>query len=122
MLPGAIIFGATSLFGAIRSMLDSRLLRLDPLDNVLVTIQTLEAGDRVIIEGREITIPARLTLGHKLAARDIRGGERILKYHMPIGSATRDIAVGEHVHLHNMKSDYIDTVEMLARHSLGRSS
>jgi hypothetical protein len=102
-------------------MSDSKLLRLDPLDNVLVTIQTLEAGDRVIIEGRQITVPQRLTLGHKLAARDIRTGEKILKYHMPIGSATRDIAAGEHVHVHNMKSDYIDTVEMLARHSLGRS-
>ena len=102
-------------------MADLKLLRLDPLDNVLVTIQTLEAGDRVTIDGREITIPARLTLGHKLAARDIRNGEKILKYHMPIGSATRDIAVGEHVHLHNMKSDYIDTVGQLARHSLGHS-
>lgn len=102
-------------------MFDSRLLRLDPLDNVLVAIQTLEEGDRVTIDGREITVPSRLTLGHKLAARDIRNGERILKYHMPIGSATRDIAMGEHVHLHNMKSDYIDTVEMLARHSLERS-
>jgi hypothetical protein len=103
-------------------MFDSRLLRLDPLDNVLVTIQTLEGGDCVTIDGREITVPSRLTLGHKLAARDIRSGEKILKYHMPIGSATRDIALGEHVHLHNMKSDYIDTVEMLARHSLGRST
>jgi hypothetical protein len=28
---------------------------------------------------------------------------------VPIGSATQDIAVGEHVHLHNMKSDYIQT-------------
>jgi len=102
-------------------MSDSRLLRLDPLDNVLVTIQTLEAGDRVTIDGREITVPARLTLGHKLAARAIRNGERILKYHMPIGSATRDIALGEHVHLHNMKSDYIDTLEMQARHSSGQS-
>jgi len=102
-------------------MCDSRLLRLDPLDNVLVAIKTVEAGDCVIIDGREITLRVRLTLGHKLAARDIRIGERILKYHMPIGSATRDIAAGEHVHLHNMKSDYIDTVAQLARHSLGRS-
>jgi len=102
-------------------MFDSKLLRLDPLDNVLVAIQTLEPGDCVRIDGREITVPSRLTLGHKLAARDISIGERILKYHMPIGSATRDIAVGEHVHLHNMKSDYIDTVAMLARHSLNGS-
>ena len=28
---------------------------------------------------------------------------------MPIGSATRDIEPGEHVHLHNMKSDYLPT-------------
>jgi hypothetical protein len=26
-----------------------------------------------------------------------------------IGSATKDIAIGEHVHLHNMKSEYIPT-------------
>jgi len=99
-------------------MSEAKTLRLDPLDNVLVAIQTLEAGDRVTIDGRQITVPVRLTLGHKLAARDIRSGEKILKYHMPIGSATRDIAVGEHVHLHNMKSDYLDTVAMQARHSL----
>jgi len=99
-------------------MVDPRLLRLDPLDNVLVTIQTLEAGDSVVIDGRKFTVTSRLTLGHKLAARDIRNGEKIFKYHMPIGSATRDISAGEHIHLHNMKSDYIDTVEMQARHSL----
>jgi len=56
-----------------------------------------------------VNVPARLTLGHKLAARAIRAGEKILKYRVPIGSATQDIAAGEHVHLHNMKSDYIQT-------------
>jgi len=99
-------------------MFDSRLLRLDPLDNILVTIQTLEEGESVIIAGRSVTVPSKLTLGHKLAARDIRCGEKILKYRMPIGSATRDIAAGEHVHLHNMRSDYMDTATMQARHSL----
>ena len=90
-------------------MQDPRLLLLDPADNVLVAIQTLEAGDTLAIAGQWVSVPARLTLGHKLAARAIRAGEKILKYHVPIGSATRDIAAGEHVHLHNMKSDYIQT-------------
>jgi hypothetical protein len=90
-------------------MHDTKLLLLDPADNVLVAIQTLEAGDTLTVAGRRVDVPARLTLGHKLAARDIRAGEKILKYRVPIGSATRDIAVGEHVHLHNMKSDYIQT-------------
>ncbi len=90
-------------------MNDPRLLMLDPADNVFVAIQTLEAGESVTVAGRTVTVPARLALGHKLAARAIGAGERILKYRVPIGSATRDIAPGEHVHLHNMKSDYIPT-------------
>jgi len=90
-------------------MHDPKLLLLDPADNVLVAIQTLEAGDTLTVAGQRVNIPARLKLGHKLAARAIRAGEKILKYRVPIGSATRDISVGEHVHLHNMKSDYIQT-------------
>jgi hypothetical protein len=90
-------------------MNDPKLLLLDPADNVLVAIQALEAGDVLTVAGRRVTMPQRLTLGHKLAARAIRAGEKILKYRVPIGSATRDIALGEHVHSHNMKSDYQPT-------------
>jgi hypothetical protein len=90
-------------------MNDPKLLLLDPADNVFVAIQTLEAGDTLTVDVRRVIVPQRLTLGHKLAARAIRAGEKILKYRVPIGSATNDIAAGEHVHLHNMKSDYIQT-------------
>jgi hypothetical protein len=48
-------------------------------------------------------------LGDKVAARDLAAGEIIRKYGVPIGSATRAIEAGEHVHLHNMKSDYLPT-------------
>ena len=90
-------------------MHDPKLLLLDPADNVLVAIQTLDAGVTVIVSGHSLQVPSRLTLGHKLAARAIRAGEKIFKYRVPIGSATSDIAVGEHVHLHNMKSNYLPT-------------
>ena len=90
-------------------MHDPKLLLLDPSDNVLVAIQALEAGDTLPVAGQRVNEPQRLPLGHKLAARAIRAGEKILKYRVPIGSATQDIAAGEHVHLHNMKSDYIQT-------------
>jgi len=35
---------------------------------------------------------------------------------VPIGSATRAIKAGEHVHLHNMKSDYIPTYTLEDEH------
>jgi hypothetical protein len=86
-----------------------KLLLLDPGDNVLVAIQALRAGDVLDVAGLSVTVPAPLALGHKIAARPIRTGEKILKYRVAIGSATCDIAAGEHVHMHNMKSDYIQT-------------
>jgi len=74
---------------------DPRFLRLHPDDNVLTVIVTAH------------TVP----LGHKVAARAIAAGEKIIKYGAPIGSATRAIASGEHVHTHNVKSDYIPTFQ-----------
>jgi hypothetical protein len=93
----------------IETMNDSRLLKLDPHDNVFVTIRTIAVGDSLVIDGRGVEVSKEIPLGYKVAARDIAAGEKILKYRAHIGSATRAIAAGEIVHLHNMKSDYLPT-------------
>ncbi len=48
--------------------------------------------------------------GHKYARREICAGEDIVKYGMPIGKATRTIGAGEHVHVHNVKTNLGDVV------------
>ena len=88
---------------------DKRLLLLDEADNVLVAISRIRGGETVTLEGATIALPADLPIGHKLARRAIAEGEKIIKYRAPIGSATADIAVGAHVHVHNVKSDYTPT-------------
>ena len=42
-------------------------------------------------------------------------GEIIVKYGMPIGVATEAIAPGEHVHVHNIKSNYTPTYHLADR-------
>lgn len=84
-------------------------IRLFPSDNVLVLTRGFEAGETIEIEDIRRTLAAPIGLGHKIAACAISPGEKILKYGAPIGSATAPIAPGEHVHLHNMKSDYLPT-------------
>jgi len=88
---------------------DKFLLCLASGDNVLVLIKSVSAGSSLLLNGETYKLNIPLDLGHKIAARDIHAGEKIYKYGVPIGSATRDIQAGEHVHLHNMKSDYIPT-------------
>ena len=46
-----------------------------------------------------------LETGHKVALTNINEGEDVTKYGYPIGVATADIAKGEHVHSHNMKTN-----------------
>lgn len=90
-------------------MTDSRLLLLSPADNVFVLRQAVAQGENLTIEDTNIVLPRGLDLGHKIARRPIAVGDKILKYGAPIGSATRAISVGEHVHIHNIKSDYTAT-------------
>jgi len=87
----------------------SGLLRIAEEDNVFVLMRPLCEGEFLQLGGRRVVFDSPLGLGHKIAARDIEAGEKIIKYGAPIGSAVRDIVLGEHVHLHNIRSDYIPT-------------
>ena len=49
--------------------------------------------------------------GHKYALRDIAEGENVIKYGMPIGHATCAIKKGEHVHVHNVKTNLGEVLE-----------
>ena len=59
------------------------------------------------IDGETFTMPAAVELGHKLARRALAAEARVLKYGAPIGSMKMAVARGEHVHMHNLRSDYI---------------
>jgi (2R)-sulfolactate sulfo-lyase subunit alpha len=80
---------------------------LHPDDNVLVCRQHAPAGETIALDGDTVVLPSDIPVGHKIARRDLRTGEKIIKYGAPIGSMKTDAARGAHVHMHNMQSDYI---------------
>lgn len=88
---------------------DPRVLVLAPGDNVAVARTDLEAGARLAVMGRPVTLKARILTGHKFAFVPVSKGAKIVKYGAPIGIALRDIAPGEYMHIHNIASDYIPT-------------
>lgn len=82
------------------------ILVLSPRDNVGVALTALSEQQRVALpQGALVT--AAVPASHKVALRAIAAGEKIIKYGAPIGSARRNIAPGEHVHTHNIQSDYL---------------
>jgi (2R)-sulfolactate sulfo-lyase subunit alpha len=83
------------------------LLLLHPDDNILVARRDIRKGERVEIDGESLPMPVDIELGHKLARRALEADARVFKYGAPIGSMKLAVARGEHVHLHNLRSDYI---------------
>ncbi|KAF0174849.1 MAG: D-galactarate dehydratase/Altronate hydrolase [Rhodobacteraceae bacterium] len=88
---------------------DPRLLLLAPGDSVFVLRDQIDAGETVWVAGVAVAFPTRLGLGHKIARIAVAAGDRVIKYGAPIGRATQAIAQGDHVHLHNLTSDYTPT-------------
>jgi hypothetical protein len=84
-------------------------LLLSAEDNVVVCRRDVRAGERFVLDGDVFVARCDVALGHKIARRLIRRGEPVVKYGMSIGSSTVEIQPGDWVHLHNMKSDYIQS-------------
>ena len=80
--------------------------RVHPDDNVATALMDIVPGP-LSIAGREMP-PALepIHTGHKIAIRDIALGSPIIKFGVPIGTATRAIEAGQWVHLHNCQSRF----------------
>jgi hypothetical protein len=85
------------------------LLLMSPEDNCLVARAPLAAGLVVEIDGVPTTLHESIRLGHKVARHALQPGDKVLRYGAVIGSVTAPVAPGEHLHTHNLQSDYIPT-------------
>ena len=88
-------------------MSDVRVVLLHPDDNVLVCCGTGRPGDRIAAGGSTLMLTECVELGHKIARRDLRAGEDVIKFGVCIGAMTAAAAAGSHIHVDNMASKYI---------------
>jgi (2R)-sulfolactate sulfo-lyase subunit alpha len=80
-------------------------------DNVgVVVVEGLKAGTRMLAvttadnSSFEIEAKADIPIGHKVALKDLAAGDTAIKYGEDIGRFVADVARGEHVHVHNLKT------------------
>jgi (2R)-sulfolactate sulfo-lyase subunit alpha len=82
-----------------------------PKDNVgVVVVEGLKAGTEmlgVITENdttTNLTSRQDIPIGHKVALKDLKQGDTVIKYGTDIGRMGADVKKGEHVHVHNLKT------------------
>ncbi|HYG44664.1 MAG TPA: altronate dehydratase family protein, partial [Bordetella sp.] len=78
----------------------SPIILLHPDDDVAIARHQLVAGTALPVAG--IGVAGLIPPGHKIAVRPLPCGTPVKRYNQVIGVATRDIAAGQHVHVHNL--------------------
>jgi altronate hydrolase len=75
---------------------------------VAIVTKPIGAGTTVKSNGTTLSVANRIGMGHKLALKAIKKGDAVYKYGQIIGFASREIAPGELVHVHNVSADLFE--------------
>lgn len=68
--------------------------KLNSADNAIVALQTLQAGQRVSLDGREWVLKETIPAKHKFAARDFADHETVTMYGVTVGRTRGAVAEG----------------------------
>ena len=78
-------------------------------DNVATCLEKVEKGQSVRLMlngkmGRTLKANQAIPYIHKICVKPLKKGEHCMKYGLSIGVASRDIQVGDYIHVHNIES------------------
>jgi (2R)-sulfolactate sulfo-lyase subunit alpha len=83
----------------------------DEKDSVgVVVVEGVKSGEEltgwIMDQDKEIKVRAKndIPIGHKLAIRELKADDTVIKYSTDIGRAVAPIKVGEHAHVHNIRT------------------
>ena len=92
-------------------MMETKYLKINPADNVAVAITALPAGEKLTVDGKEITLNENIPAGHKFALKDFAEGENVIKYGYPIGHALMAKKQGDWMNETNIKTNLAGLLE-----------
>lgn len=91
--------------------MEAKYLKINPADNVAVAITALPAGEKLTVDGKEITLNEDVPAGHKFALKDFAEGENVIKYGYPIGHARKAQKQGDWMNENNIKTNLSGLLE-----------
>ena len=76
----------------------------------VVVVEGVKAGQKlngwIMDQDKEVVLDAKsdIPIGHKLAIKSLAQDATVIKYGVDIGRVIAPIAVGEHAHVHNIRT------------------
>lgn len=76
----------------------------------VVVVEGVKAGQTlagwIMEDDKDLEVQAKsdIPIGHKVALKDYKPGDTVIKYGVDIGRTVAALKVGEHAHVHNIKT------------------
>ncbi len=81
----------------------AKILKINPIDNVIVALTDLRKSDTVIWNGNEYLLKENIPAKHKFFENDMKAGEEIIMYGVLVGKTQTDVEKGSRVSVENVK-------------------
>ena len=91
--------------------METKYLKINTADNVAVAIVALPAGEKLIVDGKEIILNEDVPAGHKFALKDFTEGENVIKYGYPIGHTRTVKKQGDWINENNIQTNLAGLLE-----------
>jgi altronate hydrolase len=83
--------------------MQTRVLKLDPRDNVLIALADLNQGEPIQFEGKTYTLVSNVPAKHKFTTEDLSVGDDVVMYGVLVGAAVKQIQRGERLTTSNVQ-------------------
>jgi altronate hydrolase len=102
------------------TLIQTRVLKLDRRDNVLIALTDLRANEEVVAGSETYTLATNVPAKHKFALRDFAPGDQIIMYGVMVGKAVLPIRKGEVITTRNIRheaSEFHEKTESYSWHA-----
>jgi altronate hydrolase len=83
--------------------MQTNVLKLNPIDNVIVALATLRKGDQIQLASENYTLLSDIPAKHKFVTRDLQPGDEVRMYGLLVGTATQLIQRGDLLSTKNIR-------------------
>ena len=91
--------------------METKYLKINPADNVVVAITDLKAGEIISDEGADLVLKEDVPAGHKVTLKNLTEGENVIKYGYPIGHVRQDVEAGKWINENQIQTNLSGLLE-----------
>ncbi|MBQ8602132.1 MAG: altronate dehydratase [Bacteroides sp.] len=91
--------------------METKYLKINPADNVVVAISDLKAGEIINEGNNQIVLKEDVPAGHKVTLKNFTEGENVIKYGYPIGHVRCNVEAGRWINENQIQTNLAGLLE-----------